>query len=375
MNENLMHPLVSSSFANLVGLVLAYGCEPRFVPRLLYLMLMTLARQPVMWMAAARYGRRTRRQPIKPAPIFIIGHWRSGTTHLQNLMSRDPQFGRVTLLQAAMPHEFLIVPAALKKRLGSMLPSKRLMDNVPVAADVPWEEELALTAVGRLSFYHVSFFPKCMGRIFREAVLFDGGAPELVAKWKRQYVDFLRKIQFAQPGMRLLLKNPANTARVSLLREMFPGAQFIHLHRNPYKVFASSVHLYLKAQEAWGLQRTERDMVVEHVLESYPQLMNAFFEQREGLRDNELVEVDFRSLQHEPLKTLSAIYRRLDLPNFDAAAPHFEDYLHSQRNYRKNHLPLTEDEQQTVARRWRDVFERLGYAVQYGPPGSGGGNM
>ena len=63
MGQDLMHPLISSSFTNLVGLVLVYGCERRFVPRLLYRMLMTLARSPVMWMASAVYARRTRRDP------------------------------------------------------------------------------------------------------------------------------------------------------------------------------------------------------------------------------------------------------------------------------------------------------------------------
>jgi hypothetical protein len=104
-------------------------------------------------------------------------------------------------------------------------------------------------------------------------------------------------------------------------------------------------------------------MIAEHVLTSYPQLMNAFFEQREGLSDRELVEVDFRSLQQEPIETLSTIYRQLSLPDFDAAVPHFEEYLESQRNYRKNSLPLRAGERKAVAERWRDMFERLGYPV------------
>lgn len=363
MNQGLMHPLAASSFPNLLRLVAAYGCEAKYCPRLLYLMLMTFVRQPLMWATSARYARRITRQPIEPAPIFILGHWRSGTTHLQNLMSEDPQFGRVTLLQAAMPHEFLMLSDGMKKRLDGMMPSKRLMDNVPVAADIPWEEELALTAVGRMSFYHVSFFPKSMRRIFRDAVMFDGGKPELIELWKKQYVNFLRKVQFVQPGKCLLLKNPANTARLTQVRDMFPGARFIHLHRNPYKVFTSSVHLYSKAQEAWGLQDTSRQMVVEHVLESYPQLMNAYFEQRNGLTHDELVEVGFRSVQENPIGALSKIYSTLNIPGFDEAVPHFDAYLESQRNYKKNKLPLSEDEKQVVAARWGEIFERLGYPL------------
>lgn len=358
----LLHPLISSSFGNLVGLVAAYGCEPRYVPRLLYLGLMTCLRQPVVWWEAARYGPRIRRQEFKP-PVFIVGHWRSGTTHLHNVLGQDTQFGRVTLLQAGMPHDFLTLSGFAQSRVASQLPGKRLMDNVPVSATVPWEEEMALTSTGRMSFYHVSFFPRCMARIFNEAVLFDGGDPELQAVWKRQYLAFLRKVQFAQPGMPLLLKNPANTARITLLSQMFPGARFIHIHRNPYKVFVSTIHLYLKAQEAWGLHRTDRDSIARHVLDSYPRLMNAYFGQRDALADRQLVEISFRNLQEDAMGTLANIYERLDLPGFDAAAPYFRTYLESQRDYRKNVLPITQKEKQEVRRRWHDVFEQLGYPV------------
>lgn len=363
MIQDLVHPLVSSSTGNLLRLFSTYGVEPKFVNRALTLLLLTFFRLPTRLAASAIYSARVRRQLIEPPPIFIIGHWRSGTTHLQNLMSRDPRFARVTLLQAAMPHEFLILPDSMKRRIGAMLPPTRLMDNVPVAADVPWEEELALTSVGRLSFYHVSFFPKRMRRIFDEAVMFSNGNAELIDTWRRQYLHFLQKVQFRQPGMPLLLKNPANTARIPLLRKLFPGCRFIHIHRDPYKVFVSSVHLYLKAQEAWRLQETDRGRVVEHILDSYPRLMNAFFADRCELGHDELVDVRFRSLQEDPIGTLASIYRGLGIDGIEEAVPHFEKYLDSQRDYRKNRLTLDDGEKDVVSERWKSIFDRLGYPV------------
>jgi len=112
---------------------------------------------------------------------------------------------------------------------------------------------MALTSFGRLSFYHVSFFPRAMDNIFGEAVMFNDGDVGLKALWQSHYLHFLRKVQYAQPGQRLLLKNPANTARIAMLREIFPGARFVHIHRDPYEVFTSTVHLYLETQAAWGL--------------------------------------------------------------------------------------------------------------------------
>ncbi len=363
MQHQLLHPLTSSSFPNLARLISSYGCQPKFVPRLLFLGLVCALRSPFAWLESAKYGRAIRSQAIEPAPIFIIGHWRSGTTYLQNLMSQDPQFGRVTLLQAAMPHDFLIFPTSLIAGLQKMLPNTRLMDNVAVSADAPWEEEMALVSFSRLSFYHVSFFPRAVERIFREAVLFNDGDRKLIAQWRDQYLYFLKKVQLSQPGRRLLLKNPANTARISILRQMFPNAKFIHIHRDPYKVFASTVHLYLKAQEAWGLHKVDRDHVVRHVLESYPELMEAYFVQRKPLREDEFVEVSFRNLQRDPMGTLSTIYSRIGLGQYDAAAPFFSRYIDSQRNYRKNTLPLSPSEREQISLRWRKSFDELGYSV------------
>lgn len=341
-----------------------YGCQPRFVPRLLYLGLVCALRRPLAWLESAKYGRAIRRQPIEPAPIFVVGHWRSGTTHLQNLLCQDPQFGRVTLLQAGMPHDFLIFPSDLLGGIQKMLPRTRLMDNIAVSADAPWEEEMALVSFSRLSFYHVSFFPRAVERIFREAVLFDDGDRKIIDKWQRHYLYFLKKVQFAQQGRRLMLKNPANTARISVLKQIFPKAKFVHIHRDPYKVFASTVHLYLKAQEAWGFHEVDRDHVVRHILDAYPQLMAAYFAQRKALRDDELVEVSFRDLQQDPMATLATIYSRIGLEHYDTAAPYFSRYIDSQQNYAKNVLSLSDWEMNEVSHRWRQVFDELGYALQ-----------
>ena len=362
MNHKHLHPLTSSGLKNLAALSLDYGCDLRNLPWLAYLGCASALRQPLAWLESAIHGRAVARQQIEPAPVFIVGHWRSGTTYLQNLMSEDRQFARVTLTQAAMPREFLTA-ARWFSALEGMLPGTRLMDNVAVSADAPWEEEMALTSFGRLSFYHVSFFPKAMDRIFREAVLFNDGESDLIASWQRQYLHFLKKVQLVQPGQPLLLKNPANTARISILRKMFPGARFVHIHRDPYKVFASTVHLYMRTQQAWGLHKVDRERIVRHVLMIYPALMNAFFDQSRELAGSELVEVKFRDLQGDPIGTLRSIYEGIGLDGFDEATSVFRRHIDGQRGYRKNRLTLGRHEHALVAAQWGEIFARLGYPV------------
>jgi len=55
---------------------------------------------------------------------------------------------------------------------------------------------------------------------------------------------FIRKVQlFRGTEKRLLLKSPVHTARIKLLLKLFPDAQFVYIHRNPYDVFRSAVNM------------------------------------------------------------------------------------------------------------------------------------
>ncbi|MEX0332714.1 MAG: sulfotransferase [Puniceicoccaceae bacterium] len=361
MPSVLNHPLGSSRFSNLVRMAARYGCEGRYLPRLVGVGLMSLLRQPVIAYEALRHGKAIRSTDLPRDPVFVIGHWRSGTTHLQNILSKDPQFGSVTLKEAAMPLDFLTLGNLLSGPMAASLPKKRLMDNVAVAADCPWEEELALACTSPLSFYHVSFFPKAVGCIFQESILFNDKDENLITCWKNNYKTFLRKVQMVRPNRRLLLKNPANSARIDLILRLFPEARFIHIHRDPLKVYASTIHLYLKAQEEWGFHRPDRSLVVEHVLQTYPLLMQAYLDQRSNIPEDRLVEVAFKDLQNQPMQVLENIYSDLRLPGFETAAPHFETYLHSVRGYTKNRLELEPEETQQLRIRWKHFFETFGY--------------
>jgi omega-hydroxy-beta-dihydromenaquinone-9 sulfotransferase len=235
------------------------------------------------------------------------------------------------------------------------------MDVVPVKLESPWEEEMAMAAFGPLSFYHAFFFPRQGRRIYREAVHFEGIAPKRVESWWRDYRYFLKKVQCAHPDRRLLLKNPANSARVAALREHFPGAKFIHIHRHPEEVYASTLFLHRKLQEVWALQDDDLIGLPGTVLKNYADLMAACLTQTAALSEQELIEVRMTDLESDPLATLESIYRQLELPGFDAASGHFRAYLEKIGAYRKNRLSLNDDERAAVRLALPQVFRRFGY--------------
>ena len=73
------------------------GLSVRRVPRALLLLGISIVGIPLRLVERLRFGRALRRISIDHPPVFIIGHWRSGTTHLHNLMSQDPSFGSLSM--------------------------------------------------------------------------------------------------------------------------------------------------------------------------------------------------------------------------------------------------------------------------------------
>ena len=63
------------------------------LPQALYISATALALAPAAAAESLIYRKRIRETKIEKDPIFILGHWRSGTTYLQNVLSRDEQFG------------------------------------------------------------------------------------------------------------------------------------------------------------------------------------------------------------------------------------------------------------------------------------------
>ena len=77
-----------------------------------------------------------------------LGHWRTGTTYLHELLIRDPRHSYPTTYQCLAPGHFLISEAWLPKVFFFFVPSRRPMDNMPAGWDRPQEDEFGLCLLG-----------------------------------------------------------------------------------------------------------------------------------------------------------------------------------------------------------------------------------
>ena len=352
-NNAIQHPLSGSSFVNLVKLFLSNQItEPRYIKKALQIILLSLSNLPLSIIERLVFGTQIDQTEIVEAPIFIIGHWRSGTTYLHRLMIQDYNFGYVSSLQTFLPQNFLLAGRLGKEKLDKIWPKTRDMDKVSYSPDVPEEEEYALGNILPLSFYHCWFFPKNMKQLFFNSVLMEKTTDSSLKQWKKTYIQIIKKATFACKNKRLVIKNPANTARIKLLLDMFPQAKFIYISRNPYDVFASTKNFFEKLMPKYALQKFNKELIEENVFTFYKQLVEKFTAEKKIIPQKNLIEIKYEDLEGNELLYLKYIYNKFNLPGFDLAQVNMQKYVDSLSNYQKNNYKLDEQKRQEISHRW-----------------------
>lgn len=335
--------------------------SPRRSLRLLGLATSSVASTPIAAWESLRHGRRVDGIQPDPSPVFIIGHWRSGTTHLHNLMSQDPSFGTLRMFQTLAPDCSISAGGWLKSLLTRVVPAKRPMDEMEWPMDAPQEEEIALAKVTPYSWYLSFLFPRQAIPSFDRFVLMQGADASVREEVRARLMHIYRVATLHERGRRLLLKNPVHTCRIPLLLEMFPDARFVFIHRSPYEVFSSTLHLHRKILELTSLQPIDEEEIEHNVLELHRRVTAAYLRDRTWIRPERLVEVGFDALTRDPLDTLQHIYGSLDLPGFETSRGRCARYLESQRSYRRNHFALSDRAREVVDEHWSKDFDAWGY--------------
>jgi hypothetical protein len=308
-----------------------------------------------------RYDGAIRATEAQP-PLFVLGIWRSGTTHLHNLLARDARFAYPDFFDVFYPHTFLSTAWFNRGLLAHFLPPRRPQDNVRMAVGEPQEDEFALNCLTQMSWVLLWTFPRRAAEYDR-FLTFRRASSDEITKWQQALRWFTQKLtyKYRRP---LVLKSPAHTGRIKLLLEVFPHARFVHIHRNPYEVFQSSCHSAIKAIPWWTLQRPDHAGLEDRTLQQYEEIYQAYFEERSLIPAGRLHEIRYESLTADPLAELRKLYETLQLGDFAPAEPALRQYLASIANYQKNRFAEIEPYWKAqVARRWRRCFDEWGYAV------------
>lgn len=357
-----MHPLFGADVSTLMRLLRRDGpVAPAHLPDVAIAGLSALARTPFRLGEKAYVAWARRSLTPMPPPIFIIGHWRSGTTHLYNILSKGG-FGFVSPFAAGMPLEYQTLGRWLRPLLTRLLPRTRYVDQVAVAPDSPQEDEIPLGSISPISFYHGVYFPRHFERHMNRSFFLEGCTEGDIAAWEAAFSAFIEKLWLDQ-RQQLLIKNPTYSARIPQLRRLFPGARFIHIYRNPHAVFRSTRRFYRTLIDKFAWQTIDDLDLDRIVLQSYRRMMEQIDVDKQSLPDDHFVELRFEDLDVQPLQEIERLYQQLDLGDIEPWRANFESYLASVEGFQKTFITETPDDRLMVEHHCQDLLERFGYAA------------
>ena len=334
---------------------------PRYWPRNTFTMAMSLLNSPIAAHEARRYRKRLDAIGVR-RPVFVLGHHRSGTTHLWNLLAQDPRFAYPTVLQGVFPHTFLTFEGLAHRWAQRLAPRKRPQDNVSFGPDAPIEEERAICTTSFRSMQMARHFPADRERFKPYLTLADADATAR-EEWRRALDRFARKLLFRHGDQRtLLFKAPDHTGKIALILSLYPDARFIHIHRHPYDVFRSTRKMERDTIPLYAYQRPHWEDLDEFILWRYRAMYDAYFTDSQDLGNDQLAELSFSELEADPVGQLERVYAQLGLPDFEQARSVVERYVDSLRGYQKNrYTDLPETTRARITEAWQPAFKRWGY--------------
>ncbi len=301
-------------------------------------------------------------------PIVIAGQGRTGTTHLQNLMSTDPGLRSMPYWESLEP----IPPLAEQgidwgpdvtadpryqrcvdslATLNATLPHfRRMHDMYP--AHVHEEIQLAAIAYG-------GQLPETMvtSPTFRDWYLASDQTP---------YYEFtktvLKVMTFLRGGERWLLKSPQHTEQIGPLLSVFSDATVVCTHRDPVAVTQSLVTMMCYTGRMSREPSRLRDVGLYWV-DRAERMCRGMVDQHGLLPDDRSIDVLFHEFMADDIAMVKRIYALADQPFTDKVETGMHTFMsehprgvHGRLRYDLSPFGVDRDERREALRFYTDRF-------------------
>jgi hypothetical protein len=300
-----------------------------------------------------------------PAPIFVIGLWRTGTTIMSYLLAQDPSRRSLLRWEAAEPAP----PPGLDPQADSA--------RIDKVASLIGSQQRQSPRLAAINIQEPDGPTECVLTLSHEfkSQLFDTmlHIPSYY-RWNRSndqrsayehHRATLQLLQWKRPPTSWHLKAPAHTLSLEALASVYPDARFVVVHRDPVASLAS-------ACDFWELQmRTFSDDIDlealgKHWLDIYSDALRDLGNFLAVTPAERALVLRYSEL-HEPLSAVERMYRHLDIELTDDARQRmtqaFNDHRpgrHGKHDYTLERFGLTETE---ANERLAPFVERAGLAL------------
>lgn len=339
MKQNSINVFIGSGLSNWLKTLFRnrFRVSLKKLPVAIIITVVSFFNSVLFWTEYVLLGFWVSRVRIQEPPVFILGHWRSGTTLVYELFNLDKRNVCPKTWDCFAANHFLLTGWLLKPLFSLLLPAKRPQDNMAVAMDLPQEDECALGCLGAPAPYMHFLFPDSRETYFS---LYDIEQQDEKAqkKWQRTYLWFVKRLLFQNPG-RFVSKSPTHTFRIKTLLKLFPDARFVHIFRNPFDVFQSTMKLYQSMYREYHVGAYSEAGLDDFVIRLYAQMDRKFEQTRQLIPKDHYCQLYYEDLVEHPDREMRRLYQTLNLGDYDASlARALKAYFDERVEYRKNRL-------------------------------------
>ena len=265
------------------------------------------------------------------------------------------------------------------------------MDQMPLHFNLPQEDECATNLLSHGRSYYMPLWFMSQEPYFRKYLDFnekDGGNKKDEEAWTRAFIHLMKKLTLrsnmkmastssssSSPSKRkrLLVKSPIHTARIPLLRELFPKAKFIYIHRDPYEVFQSAAHMADTAYWYCSLNTPTNQQLIEFILWQFKSMDDKYYEALKNTYkyNYDIMEIAYTDIcglngKKKQIQQLQNIYDHINVTWTKDIQSHYEVEMKNIEGYKPNtHIKLTDDMRYEIEKRWINYFERYEYDIIY----------
>ena len=298
-------------------------------------------------------------------PVFVLGLGRSGTTILQDVLSRDPQFRSVRKWESLFPwpppelETYDTDPRIAKAQQiagvhWAATPEVRAMHDAD--GDQPVEDT---------EFTYPAFMSEVWTWIYKipswDAYFAEQDLDHHFA-WHKKTLKFL---QWRHRKPHWLLKNPTHMPRIPQLLRHYPDAKFIFTHRDPIPSADSLTSpmgtiFWLRTDQPYGSGAGDDFAVADHRAQLWDKVIDWI--ESGVIAKGACAHIHYPEFMAAPMEAIKRAYRDIGLPVTEKAIASMSAYLadkpqggRGKHNYQRASDAVIADERRKY-KRYQEYF-------------------
>lgn len=355
-----VNTLVGCNFSILRGLEKKYKIEKKYRKIFIRSKLISIVITALSYFDGIRYKKLSRNLEIKKDPIYILGHWRSGTTLLHNLLCAHKNVSYPTTYHTVFPNNLFFLRWLIKGGMQMVLPKKRLVDRVDMHVDYPQEEDFGLGHEAGFSFYYWFHFPNDYLSITDDYLTLSPDNKQTAEAYKKAYITFIKRAILNVGGKQYIAKNPPNMARLPFLLDIFPDSRFIYIERNPYEVLLSTFRFHKGFLRTLQLQDVSDETLWNFIFHTYKETYARYQAEKHLIPSKNLVEIKYEDLVSNPGLIYESLHREI-IPDLEPDEIKLKTLLSKHIKHRANPYDFEPAFIQRVNAELGEIIEKQGY--------------